>query len=470
MEEALVKSIRAVEPKHWWFQARRTIAREIIRTQVIPALGLGSRPPRILDAGAGTGFMAESLADFGDVDALEFDPTSLEALRTRRGVNVVEGMLPAEKIADGTYDLVTSFDVLEHIEEDAAALREMGRVLRPGGLVLVTVPAHPYLWSQHDEANDHFRRYRAGEFRQKAASSGMRLEYFSPHLSVLFPLFLIQRLLHQIFPPREAATVVSRPPAVLNWLFYVLYAIEGSLLRRRVHLPFGASYIALLRKPLENEEMEENTQAPRELAAWDPRRVLAIPKMYSLFRAMVTGTKEHVIFAREYVRAKEGDRVLDIGCGPADLLGDLPEKIEYVGFDMSAEYIESAKARWGERGTFTCKRVDDAMVEELGAGSFDIVLAHGLLHHLDDKEAVAFFALAKSALKPGGRLVTLDGCYVPDQSRAARYLLSKDRGNYVRDRESYLKLAAEVFDNVEDDIRHDMYRIPYTLILLQCHA
>jgi SAM-dependent methyltransferase len=108
------------------------------------------------------------------------------------------------------------------------------------------------------------------------------------------------------------------------------------------------------------------------------------------------------------------------------------------------------------------------VVDELGAGSFDRVLAHGLLHHLPDDEVVEFFELARHALGPGGHLVTLDGCFVDGQSRAARFLLEQDRGRFVRDEASYVALAKRVFPDVRADIRHDLYRIPYTLILLEC--
>lgn len=202
----------------------------------------------------------------------------------------------------------------------------------------------------------------------------------------------------------------------------------------------------------------------------DPRRVLASPWVYSAYRALVTGRKEHRVFAEEYVRASSGHRILDVGCGPADLLEDLPGDVDYTGFDMSPSYVREATRRYGHRAKFLCRRVDRAVVQELGAGTFDRVLAHGLLHHLDDGDVVEFFELAKSALKPDGHLVTLDGCFVDGQSRAAEFLLRKDRGKYVRDVDGYVRLAQRVFSRVNHDIRHDMYRIPYTLILLSCAA
>jgi cyclopropane fatty-acyl-phospholipid synthase-like methyltransferase len=200
----------------------------------------------------------------------------------------------------------------------------------------------------------------------------------------------------------------------------------------------------------------------------DPRRVLSSPLVYSAYRALVTGQKEHRVFAEEYVRARPGQRILDVGCGPADLLDDLPERVDYTGFDTSASYIAEATRRYGHRARFLQRHVDRQVVDELGAGSFDRVLAHGLLHHLNDDEVVEFFELSRHALSADGHLVTLDGCFVAGQSRAARFLLEQDRGRFVRDEASYVALAKRVFADVRADIRHDMYRIPYTLILLEC--
>jgi SAM-dependent methyltransferase len=200
----------------------------------------------------------------------------------------------------------------------------------------------------------------------------------------------------------------------------------------------------------------------------DPRRILESPFVYSAYRALVTGTKEHRIFANEYVRAGRDHKILDVGCGPAVLLDDLPLTVDYTGLDMSEAYVAAARRRYGHRARFLQREVDSGLVDELGPGTFDRVIAHGLLHHLDDDQVLEFFRLAKVALKPGGHLVTLDGCFVKGQSRAAEFLLRHDRGTFVRDEASYVNLARRVFDGVRSTIRHDMYRIPYTLILLEC--
>lgn len=199
----------------------------------------------------------------------------------------------------------------------------------------------------------------------------------------------------------------------------------------------------------------------------DPRRLLESAWVYRTAQALIRGDASYRRIANEYLRAKPGDRVLDIGCGPAEILCHLPE-VDYLGFDASPKYIEWARKRHGARGRFLCQDLDNARLETLGEGSFDLIIAYGLVHHLDDDEALDFFALARSAMRPLGRLITIDGCYASGQSKFVRWLLERDRGKYVRDAEAYRALAHSSFGNVSDRIHHDLYRMPYTLIVFEC--
>lgn len=194
------------------------------------------------------------------------------------------------------------------------------------------------------------------------------------------------------------------------------------------------------------------------------RKILARPAVYRVFGELVGAEPGRRRFVREHVRARPGDRVLDIGCGPADILPHLPA-VEYVGFDANPDYITSARARHGSRGTFHCARVEEKTLAE--HAGFDIVLAIGLLHHLTDEEATHLCRLAYAALRPGGRFVTLDGCWTDRQSRAARYLLSRDRGEHVRTPEAYELLARTVFPSVVRTVKEDMLRLPYTHAILE---
>ncbi len=169
--------------------------------------------------------------------------------------------------------------------------------------------------------------------------------------------------------------------------------------------------------------------------------------------------------AREYILASDGDRILDIGCGTAEILRHLPN-VEYYGFDGSRKYIDKAKKTFGPRGHFECQLVEAENIP--ATGYFDIVLAIGILHHLDDTSAQKLFRLAHLALKPQGRLITLDGAFVQNQSRIAHFIIRNDRGAYVRDAKSYLELAKDSFPDSVLHTRSDLLRIPYTHAILEC--
>lgn len=195
------------------------------------------------------------------------------------------------------------------------------------------------------------------------------------------------------------------------------------------------------------------------------RPILDRPFFYELYHRLIGANYRSRVLVSEYIRPGPDDRILDIGCGPGNMMPFLPE-CRYLGVDVNESYIISAKERYGHRGEFLCERVSHHSVQSLGA--FDIVLALGLLHHLDDSEAHDLFRLGSTALKSGGRMITNDGCYVPGQSRAERYLLSRDRGRFIRTQEEYLKLARGWFSEVTPHLRDDVLRIPYTHLILEC--
>jgi SAM-dependent methyltransferase len=195
-----------------------------------------------------------------------------------------------------------------------------------------------------------------------------------------------------------------------------------------------------------------------------PKSILALPRAYRLMDRLVAGNfRKH--YVGQFVRPTPGDRVLDIGCGPGDFLEYLPE-VDYLGLDVSLPYIVAARARHGQRGTFVCMPVKDMILDE--PGTFDIALANGVAHHLDDDEALKLYRLAETALRPGGRLVTYDGCFERGQSPAARYILSHDRGKHVRTADGYFALASQVFPTVKVSVFHNLLRIPYTHAFLEC--
>jgi SAM-dependent methyltransferase len=195
-------------------------------------------------------------------------------------------------------------------------------------------------------------------------------------------------------------------------------------------------------------------------------RVLGLPAGYRLFSRLVAGDSVWKPYLAQYVRPVPGDKILDIGCGPADILEYMP-KVDYLGLDISPEYIASAQRKFGTRGRFVCEDIGLTTLED-ELGSFSLVMATGVLHHLDEERAARLLGLAQRALRPGGRLVTYDGCYVPEQSRLARWMLSQDRGKFVRTLPEYLKLASRWFAAIEPHVRHDLLRIPYTHLIMRC--
>lgn len=194
------------------------------------------------------------------------------------------------------------------------------------------------------------------------------------------------------------------------------------------------------------------------------RSVLAVPVAYQLWWKVIGGPAWARVLVNEYIQPSVGARILEIGCGPGIIVRYLPQA-EYLGFDLSAQYIELAKRRYPQ-AQFVCERVSQFSLKK--EQSFDVVLALGIVHHLDDAEARQLFQIAYDALRAGGKLVTADGVWTDNQSSATRWLLARDRGEYVRSEPEYMSIASQVFGNVKPSIRHDLLRIPYSHLILEC--
>jgi SAM-dependent methyltransferase len=193
--------------------------------------------------------------------------------------------------------------------------------------------------------------------------------------------------------------------------------------------------------------------------------VLSLPAAYELFQQVVGSPNVRHEFIDNHVRPHKGDQLLDIGCGPGDILTFLPE-VDYTGIDLNPRYIASAQKKYGARGTFSVASVDDLHAD--GFGPFDIVIAKSLLHHIDDTQASRVLEVVSHILAPGGRLVTLDAGYADGQSALSRFVVGKDRGANVRADSHYLALASEWFDEVVVTVHHHLLRMPYTHVLLDC--
>ena len=194
------------------------------------------------------------------------------------------------------------------------------------------------------------------------------------------------------------------------------------------------------------------------------RSILSNPLVYSTLQNLMGAKQGYLNFVRYQIRPFEGVNILDIGCGPGDIVDYLPS-VNYWGFDISETYISQAKKKYGNIAKFECKYLT---IEDLKLlPKFDVVIASGVLHHMDDDTLINFFKLAVQALKDGGRLVTIDPCYTLDQNFIARFLISKDRGQNVRDEISYKIFASQTFKNVKVDVKHKLW-IPYTHCYMEC--
>jgi SAM-dependent methyltransferase len=224
---------------HWWYVARRRILHDLIAREVrLP------QQARILEVGCGTGHNFDMLRGFGRLDAIEVDGEA-RALATRRlGHAVASAPLPElEGIADRAYHLVALLDVLEHVDGDQAALESIAAKLAPGGRILVTVPAYQWMWSAHDVAHHHKRRYSRATLRAAAVAAGLGVERIGYFNSLLFPVAAAARVAGRLIG-REGSDD-RLPPAPLNALLRGIFGLERHMVGR-VPLPFGVSLFALL--------------------------------------------------------------------------------------------------------------------------------------------------------------------------------------------------------------------------------
>ena len=233
-----------LEGVQWWYVGMRRIARALLT----PLLETGGeRPRRLLDAGCGTGWNLQDLGVFGETHGVDLSPLAVITTQ-RRGGRVVQGDLLGLPYANSSFDVVTSFDVLYHawVRDDVQAVRELARVMKPGGLILVKVPALKSLWGAHDEAVHSRHRYTRAEVESLLDRAGLRLIRSTYANSLLFPVLLSRRFLDRVFD-RHGSDVALLPP-LLERIFGGLLGIEARLVGW-FNLPIGASVFAVARKP-----------------------------------------------------------------------------------------------------------------------------------------------------------------------------------------------------------------------------
>jgi SAM-dependent methyltransferase len=230
------------ENRHWWYQGRRKVLERAIERLELPPHA------RILDAGCGSGRNMVELAQHGQVTGVELSDTSVGLARERGVGEVLAGSVMDMPFDNASFDLIVSLDVIEHLEDDVGALRELRRVTTTGGRLLVTVPAYQWLWSGHDEINHHHRRYNRRTLLAAAESAGWRLESSAHFNSLLLPIAILLRGLERFKPSTTKSSLdLWIPPAPLNWALRQPLNLEASVIGRGGSIPAGLSLLAVFR-------------------------------------------------------------------------------------------------------------------------------------------------------------------------------------------------------------------------------
>jgi SAM-dependent methyltransferase len=192
------------------------------------------------------------------------------------------------------------------------------------------------------------------------------------------------------------------------------------------------------------------------------KSTLSLPSVFDLCQRLLGSDACHRRLIEDFAKPRPGERVVDLGCGTGASLRPMPKGVSYVGVDINPHYIEAARAQLAGRGTFLCADLATANLSQFPP--FDLAILAGVLHHLNDAEAGAVLELVRRIVKPGGRLVTMDPCYVPGQHAIAKFMLDHDRGRHIRNADDYRRLF-ESQGVPETRVFSEMLRIPFTTII-----
>ena len=238
MERVIYDQMAELDELHWWYRARREVLAALIRRSA-------KLPPdaKLLEVGCGTGHNLPMLARFGHVDAIELDPAARAVAERRLGRALSGARLPElEGILRAHYDLIGAFDVIEHIDDDVAAVNALAACLKPTGTLIVAVPAHQWMWSSHDELNHHKRRYSKRSLRKLVEGSPLKLQSIGYFNSLLFPVAVAARVAGKLTGRGGGGD--SLPPKPLNWAFEKTFGAERYL-AGKLPMPPGLSLFAV---------------------------------------------------------------------------------------------------------------------------------------------------------------------------------------------------------------------------------
>lgn len=243
METYTYQLMRELEDQHWWFVARRNILKKVLSGLQIP------RSSKILEVGCGTGGNISFLQEIGELTCVESDESAAELARNRGLAQVLPGSLP-DNIPkfNHPFELIVLFDVIEHVDEDGESLQALSRLLKPKGRIVLTVPAFSFLWSQHDDENQHKRRYNRKNLSRLVKSNGLSLDYISYFNFWLFPLIAGVRLIRKVIPYKGEWQDMKLPARLPNNILKSIFNSESHFIGKN-YLPFGMSLIAVISNP-----------------------------------------------------------------------------------------------------------------------------------------------------------------------------------------------------------------------------
>jgi SAM-dependent methyltransferase len=246
MDERERQAMLTMDDEHWWYRGRRRILRAELDRLALPA------GTRVLDAGCGSGRTLLELADYGQVYGTELDPGAVQLARGRGLGEIYNGRIEELPWEDAFFGLITCLDVIEHTPDDRVALRELRRVCKPRGLLVVTVPAYQALWSIHDVVNHHYRRYVRRTLRGAALDAGWRIQRMTSFNSLLLAPAAAVRLAQRRqlrHPPRDYKSELHLAPARMNAILEKPLQLEAGWLGRGRTLPAGLSLLAVFENP-----------------------------------------------------------------------------------------------------------------------------------------------------------------------------------------------------------------------------
>ncbi|WP_092131112.1 bifunctional 2-polyprenyl-6-hydroxyphenol methylase/3-demethylubiquinol 3-O-methyltransferase UbiG [Polaromonas sp. YR568] len=242
MDKNFYRIFFEVQKRHWWFVGKKNVVLDLI-SRLVPK----TEHPTILDIGCGSGLMLGALEQIGETSGMDMSDDAINFSREIFSGLVKKGMLPdAVPYPDKYFSLVTALDVIEHVEDDRAALSAIYAKMAPNGRGVITVPAFMFLWSEHDVLNEHKRRYRLDDLRTKLLDAGFTIEKLSYFNTFLFPLISLVRIANNLLR-RKGGSDVELPPSFINYTLKKIFGAEKYFLRF-LNFPFGVSLLAVVRK------------------------------------------------------------------------------------------------------------------------------------------------------------------------------------------------------------------------------